>query len=146
MIFFRLNGSKKVSTVYCTDLNISAKTLRRRWFQRTQIEQFFRMMKDTLKIQHSKSTDKDTFTKKLVTFLFKATFAYRFRNFARKHKGLKKVAFSKLIFFFVNYNVDSKYLDNQFILNIRHKLLINKLLWIYFSLKIQTKLRVLHDL
>ena len=70
------------------------------------------MMKDTLKIQHSKSTDKDTFTKKLVTFLFKATFAYRFRNFARKHKGLKKVAFSKLIFFFVNYNVDSKYLDN----------------------------------
>jgi hypothetical protein len=112
MIFFRLNGSKKVSAVYSTDKNISAKTLRRRWFQRTQIEQFFRMMKDTLKIQHSKSTDKDSFTKKLCTFFFKATFAYQFRNHARKYKGLKKVAFSKLIFFFVNYKVDSKYLDD----------------------------------
>lgn len=112
MIFFRLNGSKKVSAVYCTDLNISAKTLRRRWFQRTQIEQFFRMMKDTLKIQHTKSTDKDSFTKKLCTFLFKATFAYRFRNHARKHKGLKNIAFSKLIFLFVNYDINSSYLDD----------------------------------
>jgi hypothetical protein len=112
MIFFRLNGSKKVSAVYSTNLNISAKTLRRRWFQRTQIEQFFRMIKDTLKIQHTKSTDKESFTKKLATFLFKATFAYRFRNFARKHKHLKNVAFSKLIFFFVNFNIQSKYIDD----------------------------------
>lgn len=112
MIFFRLNGSKKVSAVYCTNLNISAKTLRRRWFQRTQIEQFFRMIKNTLKIQHTKSTDKESFSKKLATFLFKATFAYRFRNFARKHKDLKKVAFSKLIFFFVNFDIQSKYIDD----------------------------------
>ena len=112
MIFFRLNGSKKVSAVYSTNLNISAKTLRRRWFQRTQIEQFFRMIKDTLKIQHSKSTDKDSFTKKLCTFLFKATFAYKFRNYVRKHKELKKVAFSKLIFLFVNYNVNSDYFES----------------------------------
>ena len=112
MIFFRLNGSKKVSAVYTTDISLSAKTIRRRWFQRTQIEQFFRMMKDTLKIQHSKSTDIESFAKKLCVFLFKATFAYRFRNEARKQKGLKNIAFSKLMFFFVNYDINSNYLDD----------------------------------
>ena len=112
MIFFRLNGSKKVSAVYTTDILLSAKTIRRRWFQRTQIEQFFRMMKDTLKIQHSKSTDIESFGKKLCLFLFKATFAYQFRNQARKQKGLKKMAFSKIVFCFVNYNIDSSYLDD----------------------------------
>ena len=58
MLFFRLNGSSKVSVIYTTDLNIKAKTLRRRWFQRTLIEQFFRLLKDTLKIQQAKCTEK----------------------------------------------------------------------------------------
>lgn len=112
MIFFRLNGSKKVSAVYSTDITLSAKTIRRRWFQRTQIEPFFPMMKDTLKIQHSKSTDIESFAKKLCVFLFKASFAYQFRNQARKRKNLKNIAFSKIIFCFVNYDIDSDYLDD----------------------------------
>ena len=112
IIFFRLNGSKKVSAVYSADITLSAKTIRRKWFQRTQIEPFFPMMKDTLKIQHSKSTDIESFAKKLCVFLFKASFAYQFRNQARKRKNLKNIAFSKIIFCFVNYDIDSDYLDD----------------------------------
>jgi hypothetical protein len=37
-LFFRFNGSKKVSVIYCPDKNIFAKTLRHHFFQRTQID------------------------------------------------------------------------------------------------------------
>ena len=56
-LFFRLNGSKNVSIIYSTNLSIKAKTLRRRWFNRTKIEQFFRILKDTLKVQQSTAVD-----------------------------------------------------------------------------------------
>lgn len=37
-LFFRFNGSKKVSVIYCLDKTIFAKTLRHHWFERTQID------------------------------------------------------------------------------------------------------------
>ena len=43
---------------------------------------------------------------------FKTSFAYQFRNQARKRKNLKNIAFSKIIFCFVNYDIDSDYLDD----------------------------------
>ena len=83
-LFFRLNKSKKVSVIYCPDKNITAKTLRRRWFQRTQIEQFFRMLKHTLNIQAAKTTNKDEFEIKLFRFSFIALHAQLFTRFVRK--------------------------------------------------------------
>ena len=50
LLAFRLKGSKKVSIIYTTDKNIFAKTLRRHWFQRTYIEQFFKLLKHVLQI------------------------------------------------------------------------------------------------
>ena len=84
MLFFRLAKSKKVSVIYTTDLNIKEKTLRRRWFQRTQIEQFFRLIKDTLKIQQTKSSDKEGFERKIFYFVFIALHCQKFRNYCRK--------------------------------------------------------------
>ncbi len=96
-LFFRLRGSKKVSVIYSTDLSAKAKTLRRHWFQRTLIEQFFRFLKDTLKIQQAKNTDKEGFERKLLVFVFKALQCQLFRNFCRKRfRPLKGWAFSKI--------------------------------------------------
>ena len=58
LLAFRLNGSKKVSIIYATDKNIKGKTLRRHWFQRTYIEQFFKLLKHYLLIQKSITTPK----------------------------------------------------------------------------------------
>jgi hypothetical protein len=97
MLFFRLKGSKKVSVIYTTDTNIKAKTLRRRWFQRTHIEQFFRIMKDTIKIQQSTNTDKDGFERKLFIGVFKALHCQLFRNHCRKiSKLFRKWGFARL--------------------------------------------------
>jgi hypothetical protein len=96
-LFFRLNGSKKVSVIYTTDLNIKSKTLRRRWFQRTLIEQFFRLLKDTLKIQQSKNVDKNGFERKICIFIFKAIHCHSFRNYCRKKfRLLKGWAFTRI--------------------------------------------------
>lgn len=40
VLLFRLNGSKKVTAIFCTSLEIKGKTLRRHFFQRTKIEFF----------------------------------------------------------------------------------------------------------
>lgn len=97
LLVFRLNGSKKVSLVYSTDLSAKAKTLRRRWFQRTLIEQFFRLLKDTLKIQQSKVTCHKGFLRKLWVWLFKAVHCQLFRNYCRRHfRLLKGWAFGRL--------------------------------------------------
>jgi hypothetical protein len=97
ILIFRYRKSKKVSVIYTTDLNIKAKTLRHRWFQRTQIEQFFRILKDTLKIQKSKSTDKNGFVKKFAIKLFQALQVQLFRNYCRKkYRYLKNKAFPEI--------------------------------------------------
>lgn len=97
LLFFRLKDSKKVSVIFCNDLEISAKFMRRRFFQRTKIEQFFRLLKDTLKIQQTKSVDAASFIKKLATCIFKAIVCQNFRNYCnKKFKDFKKWAFTKL--------------------------------------------------
>lgn len=72
LLAFRLNGSKKVSVIYATDKNIKAKTLRRHWFQRTYIEQFFKILKHYLTIQMAITTTKHEFEVKLLRFAFVA--------------------------------------------------------------------------
>ena len=84
-LFFRLKGSTKVSIIFSSNLAIKAKTLRRKWFQRTRIEQFFRRVKHTLKIQESTADTSATFFKKVALFFLKAVFVIKFQQFCRKH-------------------------------------------------------------
>jgi hypothetical protein len=100
ILIFRFKKSRKVSVIYTTDLTIKAKTLRHRWFQRTHIEQFFRILKDTLKIQLAKSTDKNEFVKKFCIKLFQALHVQLFRNFCRRRfRYLKGFSFQKIRLF-----------------------------------------------
>lgn len=72
LLAFRLNGSKKVSIIYAVDKNIKGKTLRRHWFQRTYIEQFFKLLKHYLHIQQTITRTKHEFEIKLLRFAFVA--------------------------------------------------------------------------
>lgn len=91
-IVFRLKGSKKVSVVFCFDIHSQAKTIRRHWFARTSIEQFFRLMKTTLRIQDSTSNNYERFIKKFSMTCLKACFILQIRNRVRKKiRGMKKV-------------------------------------------------------
>jgi hypothetical protein len=96
LLFFRLAGSNKVSVIYTTDLNIKEKTLRRHWFQRTHIEQFFRLVKHSLKIAASTYSKVDDFIRKISLFFLKAVFALQIRNACRKRKGMKNITFSTI--------------------------------------------------
>ena len=96
LLFFRLAGSKNVSVVYTTDLNIKAKTLRRHWFQRTYIEQFFRICKHSLKIAASTYSSVDDFIRKICLFFLKATFVLQIRNACRRRKGMKNITFGTI--------------------------------------------------
>lgn len=97
LLLFRLQGSKKVSVIYTCDLKIMAKTLRRRWFNRTQIEQFFRMLKHTLKIQTAKTKDKDGMEFKLLYFCFVALHVQRFTRLVRKSfKSFQRFGFEQI--------------------------------------------------
>lgn len=89
-LFFRLNNSKKVSVIYSTNLSIKAKTMRRRWFHRTKIEHFFRIIKDTLKIQQSTTDSTHGFFKKVMLFALKAVFIKKFESYCRKNFRLLK--------------------------------------------------------
>lgn len=85
LLLFRLNGSKKVTAIYCSNnINIFAKTLRRHWFQRTYIEQFFKTLKHVLKIQEARTSKKMTFEIKLVRFMFMAIHVQKLVKFLRK--------------------------------------------------------------
>ena len=97
VLLFRFNNSKTVSIIFSTDKDIKAITLRRRFFQRTQIEQFFRMVKHTLRIAQSNTWDTSSFRKKIALFFLKAIFAFSFRNFCRtRFKCFKNWGFHKL--------------------------------------------------
>jgi hypothetical protein len=90
-IVFRLKGSKKVSIVFCFDIHSQAKTIRRHWFARTSIEQFFRLMKTTLRIQESVSKSYEGFIKKFSMTCLKGCFILQIRNRVRKKiKGMGK--------------------------------------------------------
>lgn len=111
ILIFRFNGSKKLTVIFTYDKNIFAKTLRRHFFQRTQIEQFFRLVKHTLGISQSKSTDYKSFIKKVAIFFLKAIFAFAFRNYCRKHfRRFKKFSFYKLRINILHHNADKSML------------------------------------
>jgi len=113
LLFFRFNGSKKVSVLFCTDLSIKAKTLRRRFFQRTKIELFFRLLKDTLKIQKSKSVDTKSFIKKLSLCIFKAIICLQFEKYCRKKfRRFKNWSFTKLRHHIIYQDIDKIVIEN----------------------------------
>jgi hypothetical protein len=113
ILIFRFNGSKKLTVIFAYDKNIFAKTLRRHFFQRTQIEQFFRMVKHTLGISQSKSIDYKSFIKKVAIFFLKAIFAFAFRDYCRKHfRRFKKFSFYKLRINILHHNADKSMLLN----------------------------------
>lgn len=84
LLFFRLNGSDKISIVYTTHINILKKTLRRHWFDRTYIEQFFKLLKHSMKIQNSTIRSKEGFENKLFQFMSIAFYLQTFVRFIRK--------------------------------------------------------------
>jgi hypothetical protein len=84
LLAFRLNGSQKVSVIYSTDKLIFAKTLRRHWFQRTYIEQFFKMLKHVLQISEARVRTKADFEAKLLRFAWLALQAQILVRFLRK--------------------------------------------------------------
>ena len=97
LVFFRINHSKKVSVVWTTDLIAKAKTVRRRFFQRVKIEQFFRFVKHTLKIQQSTSKDFTGFLKKVALFFLKAVLCQSFQKKYRKMRGTnRKMGFERI--------------------------------------------------
>ena len=84
LLAFRLNGSNKVSVIYSTNKHIFAKTMRRHWFQRTYIEQFFKTLKHVLKISEARVRTKAQFENKLWHFAFMALQADKLVRFIRR--------------------------------------------------------------
>ena len=84
LVAFRLNGSKRVSIIYTTSTDEKAKTLRRHWFQRTYIEQFFKILKHVLKIQENRTKTKDAMSFKFLRFAFMAFHVQKLVRFIRK--------------------------------------------------------------
>lgn len=84
LLFFQLKGSKKISVIYTTDVDTHAKTMRRHWFQRTYIEQFFRWLKHVLKIHHAITRGKHKFDLKLCRFALIALHGQLLIRFIRK--------------------------------------------------------------
>jgi hypothetical protein len=72
LLFFRFSGSSTVSVVYCTDTNAMKKTIRRNWFRRTYIEQFFKITKHVLQIQEQRAQEKSRFEFNLGVTMFLA--------------------------------------------------------------------------
>jgi hypothetical protein len=101
LLIFRLNGSKKGTIIYCLEKqspSIFGKTMRHHWFARTQIEQFFKLLKHVLKIKEPKSQTKFEMTCKLYRFFIMAIEAQRFRDFMRKQcPFLQKCGFKQMV-------------------------------------------------
>ncbi len=113
LLFFRLNGSNKVTVIYCTEYEVKGKTIRRRFFQRTKIELFFRFLKDTLKIQKSKSVDYESFVKKLSLFIMKALICFQFEQMCRRRfRVFKGWSFTKLRRHIIYQQVNKDYLKS----------------------------------
>lgn len=97
LLFFRLNKGKKVNVIMTPRLDTKAITLRHRWFQRTEVEQFFRFSKHTLKFQETKTENVAEFIRNVALNFLKVTLCQIFKRFCRKHyKALKNWSFHKL--------------------------------------------------
>lgn len=111
LVFFRINNSKKVSIVFTTDLAAKAKTIRYRFFQRVKIEQFFRFVKHTLKIQQSTSKNFLGFLKKVALFFLKAIFCQIFTKKVRKRSEKLKLLGYERIRRLIIHNLDNRPLE-----------------------------------
>ena len=101
LLFFRLKGSKKVSVVYSTNLSIFTKTLRRMWFNRTKIEQFFKLLKHTFEWSKARTQSVIDFVKKLYFNFVTAAFVNQFvsnmkKVLSRYDKKYLKIGFDRL--------------------------------------------------
>jgi hypothetical protein len=90
LLFFRFNGSEKVSIIYTTSQTIFAKTLRRHWFNRTYIEQFFKTLKHVLKISEARTRNKEGLENKILQFAFLAIEVQKIIKFLRRKFSLFK--------------------------------------------------------
>ena len=88
ILIFRLPNSKKVTAIYTPNKNIFAKTLRRHWFARTQIEQFFKMLKHFMHIAETRPREKHGFEYKMLRFAFIALQIKQFIRILRKKRLL----------------------------------------------------------
>lgn len=92
ILAFRLDNSNKISAIFTPNKNIFAKTLRRHWFARTQIEQFFRFVKHFMRIQDAKTTEKHHFECKVLRFAFIALHLQQLIQILRKKRLIPKHA------------------------------------------------------
>jgi hypothetical protein len=98
ILIFRVSDSKKVTLIISTDIHIFAKTLRRAFFQRTLIEQFFRIIKHTLKFRETKTSNKIETEIKVLEFAFLAIQVQKFVKFIRKRiKICRKMGFQQIV-------------------------------------------------
>jgi hypothetical protein len=88
ILIFRLLNSKKITAIYTPNKNIFAKTLRRHWFARTQIEQFFKMLKHFMHIAETRPREKHGFEYKMLRFAFIALQIKQFIRILRKKRLL----------------------------------------------------------
>lgn len=103
LLFFRLNGSGRVSVIYSPSERIFAKTLRRHWFSRTYIEQFFKTLKHVLKITEARTKNRHELEFKILRFAFMAVEAQKIVKFLRKKisafKGKGFIALQRILCF-----------------------------------------------
>ncbi len=113
LLFFRLNTSSKISVIVTDQLDIFAKTLRRRWFQRTYIEQFFRFSKHTLAIQSSKSTTAEGFDQKASVNFLKVLVCQTFTSFCREQSPCCQTwSFEKIRRHLIYDHIDQTFLEH----------------------------------
>ncbi len=113
LLFFRFASSQKVSVIVTDKLDIFATTLRRRWFQRTYIEQFFRFSKHTLNIQSSKSTNAAEFDQKASINFLKVLVCQTFTNFCREQSSCCQTwSFEKIRTHLIYDQIEQTFLKN----------------------------------
>lgn len=112
LLFFRFNTSPKVTVIVTDHLDMFAKTLRRRWFQRTSIEQFFRFSKHILNIPANKSTNAAEFDRKVSVNFLKVLVCQTFTAFCRHHAQLCRTwSFEKIRRHAIYDQVDQTWLE-----------------------------------
>ena len=112
LLFFRLNGSKKVSVIFSTNLDIKAKTMRRHWFERTKIELLFRMIKNDFKIQQITVRNRIGFMKKLAFALVKSVYMQRFTQKVKKSNDqFQRLGFTGIRQQLIFHQIGKEYLD-----------------------------------
>lgn len=115
LLLFRFQDSKKVTVIFCNDLNIKAITLRKRWFDRTKIENFFRLIKHSIKIQQSTTYDRLGFMKKFAFAMVKAVYAQILTQKVKKSdKSIRRIGYDKIKQLLIFHQIGKAFLDDLF--------------------------------